>query len=80
MKISHEFEYNALPVEIAREFCDKDSKEQATTINYIGEAFDEWAHDPKKTATHIQMLDIAEQLNDKGRWFIETLCEYMRGE
>lgn len=80
MKITHQFEYDALPIEIANEFCNKDSNEQSRTINYIGEAFDEWAHDPKKTATHIQMLEIAKNLNHKGRWFIETLCDYMRGE
>ena len=80
MRIAHEFEYNATCKEVADEFCSHGSEYQAAFINYIGATFDEWTHDPKKTATHVQMLEIAEQLNDKGKWFIETLCEYMRGE
>lgn len=80
MRISHEFEYDADYEEVANEFCSHSSDYQADVINSIGTTFSNWTHDPKKTATHVQMLEIAEQLNDKGKWFIETLCEYMRGE
>ena len=37
------------------------------------------ANDKTKTMTHVQLLEIAEQLNDNGKWFIETLNEYMKG-
>ena len=80
MRIEHEFEYFAHPVEIADEFCEHDSEDQARVINHIGGVFKGWGCDPKKTYTHAQMLEIAEQLNDDGKWFIGTLCEYMRGE
>lgn len=79
MKIEHEFEYDAYYTEIADEFCAHDSEYQAETINSIGLQFTIWAHDKTRTATHIQLLEIAEQLNDKGKWFIKTLCDYMEG-
>ena len=79
MKIEHEFEYDAYYTEIADEFCAHDSEYQAETINSIGLQFTIWAHDKTRTATYIQLLEIAEQLNEKGKWFIKTLCDYMEG-
>lgn len=80
MKIEHEFEYDAYYTEIADEFCAHDSEYQAGAINSIGLQFKIWEHDKKRTATHIQLLDISEQLDEKGKWFIETLCDYMKGK
>ena len=80
MKIEHEFEYDAYYTEIADEFCAHDSSYQAEAINSIGLQFKIWEHDKTRTATHIQLLEIAEQLNEKGKWFIETLCDYMKGK
>lgn len=80
MRIRYDFEYDACYGEIADEFCDHDSEYQAETLNEIGEQFKVWAQDKKRTATHIQILEIAEQLNDDGKWFIKTLCDYMEGE
>lgn len=77
MKIEHEFEYDAYYTEIADEFCTHDSEYQAEAINSIGLQFKIWEHDKTRTSTHIQLLEIAEQLNEKGKWFIETLHEYM---
>lgn len=79
MKIEHEFEYDAYYTEIADEFCAHDSEYQAEAINSIGLQFKIWEHDKTRTATHIQLLEIAEQLNEKGKWFIETLYDYMKG-
>lgn len=79
MKIEHEFEYDADPTEIADEFCNNDSEYQAETINSIGLQFKIWEHDKTRTTTHIQLLEIAEQLDEKGRWFCKTLCDYMEG-
>lgn len=78
MKIEHEFEYDAYYTEIADEFCAHDSEYQAETINSIGLQFTIWAHDKTRTATHIQLLEIAEQLNDNGKWFIEALYDYTK--
>lgn len=79
MRIEHEFEYDAYHTEIADEFCDHDSEYQAGVINDIGSQFKIWSQDKKKTATYVQILEIAEQLSDNGKWFIETLSEYMKG-
>ena len=79
MRIQYDFEYDAYSSEIANEFCAHDSEYQAETLNIIGRQFEIWSQDPKRTATYIQLLEIAEQLNDKGKWFIKTLCEYMDG-
>jgi hypothetical protein len=79
MRIKHTFEYNPDCYEIADEFCDQESTYQAEAINEIGLQFKIWSQDKAKTMTHVQILEIAEQLNDNGKWFIETLCEYMRG-
>lgn len=80
MKIEHEFEYDAYYTEIADEFCAHDSEYQAEVINNIGLQFKIWSQDRTRTATYVQMLEIAEQLTDNGKWFIKTLCEYMDGE
>ena len=77
MRIQHEFEYDADWSEIADEFCAHDSGYQSDALNSIGLQFMIWSHDKKRTFTHIQMLEIAEQLDDKGKWFIQTLCDYM---
>lgn len=77
MKIEHEFEYDAYYTEIADEFCAHDSEYQANALNEIGTQFKIWAQDKERTSTYIQILEIAEQLTDNGRWFIQTLCDYM---
>lgn len=79
MRIKHDFEYDAYSDEIADEFCAHDSYYQSNVINSVGLQFKIWSHDKKRTATHIQLLEIAEQLNDNGKWLIETLCDYMDG-
>lgn len=79
MRIEHSFEYDAYWHEISDEFCAHDSEYQANTFNAIGAQFKVWEQDKKRTSTHIQLLEIAEQLNDKGKWFIQTLCDYMEG-
>ena len=80
MRIVHEFEYNAYYTEIADEFCAHDSEYQAEAINSIGLQFKIWEHHKTRPATHLQLLEIAEQLNEKGKWFIETLCDYIEGK
>jgi len=80
MKIEHEFEYDAYYTEIADEFCAHDSDYQAEVINNIGLQFKIWACDKTRTATYIQLLEIAERLNEKGKWFIKTLCDYMENK
>lgn len=78
MKIKHEFEYNADADEIVDEFCDHDSEYQADVFNLIGLQFKIWSKDKTKTATYVQILEIAEQLDEKGKWFLETLGEYSK--
>ena len=80
MKIEHNFEYDAHYTEIADEFCAHDSEYQAEAINSIGLQFMIWAHDKTRTTTFIQLFEIAEQLNGKGKWFIKILCDYMEGK
>ena len=75
MRIEHSFDYDAAYDELSDEFCTHDSDYQAETINEIGLQFKIWSQDKKKTATYVQILEIAEQLNDNGKWFIRTLCE-----
>ena len=65
--------------DLADEFCKRDSEYQASAINSIARQFREWTRDPNRTATHVQMLEIAEQLSDDGKWFIRTLSEYTEG-
>lgn len=65
MRIEHDFEYDASWQEISDEFCAHDSEYQADALNDIGLQFKIWERDPKRTATHIQLLEIVEQLNDK---------------
>lgn len=80
MRIEHDFEYDAHWEDIADEFLAHDSEYQAETLNSIGLTFSNWSHDKTKTSTYIQLLEIAKALNDKGRWFIEILYDYMRGD
>lgn len=77
MRIQHDFEYDADWYEISDEFCAHDSDYQSNALNAIGLQFKVWSQDKKRNFTHIQMLEIAEQLNDNGKWFIQTLCDYM---
>ena len=80
MRIQHDFEYDADCIEIADEFCAHDSEYQAATLNSIGLQFKIWSHDKRRTSTHIQILEIAEQLSDNGKWFVGILCDYMSGK
>lgn len=77
MKIEHKFNYECEDEELAEEFCDHDSMYQAEVLNIIGVKFHKWTEDHAKTAVYVQMLEIAEQLDDYGKWFIKTLFEYM---
>lgn len=78
MRIEYSFDYDATSDELSDEFCEHDSEYQAEVINSIGLQFKIWEHDITRTSTHIQLLEIAEQLNDKGKWFIQILCDYMK--
>ena len=80
MRIQHDFDYDAYWYEISDEFCAHDSEYQANALNAIGTQFKIWSQDKTRTATSIQILEIAEQLSDNGKWFIETLCDYMSGK
>lgn len=80
MRIQHDFDYDAYWYEISDEFCAHDSEYQANALNAIGTQFKIWSQDKTRTATSIQILEIAEQLNDNGKWFIKTLCDYMSGK
>lgn len=80
MRIEHSFNYDAYWHELSDEFCAHDSEYQANVLNGIGTQFKIWSKDRTKTATYVQMLEIAEQLKDDGKWFIKTLCEYMDGK
>ena len=81
MRIQYDFEYDAYYTEIADEFCAHDSDYQAEALNSIGLTFSNWCHDKTtSTGTYIQLLNIAKALNDKGKWFIEILYDYMRGD
>lgn len=77
MKIEHKFNYECEEEELAEEFCDHDSMYQAEVLNVIGVKFHKWTEDHAKTAVYVQMLDMAEQLDSYGKWFIKTLSEYM---
>ena len=79
MKLKCDIDYDANYDELSDEFCNHDSAYQAETINGIGLQFKIWSQDKTRTATYIQILEIAERLNDNGKWFIKTLCEYMDG-
>lgn len=80
MKITHSFDYNVCSDELADEFCEHDSDYQSDVLNAIGLQFKIWTQDKEKTYAYCQMLEIAEQLDRNGRWFIQTLCDYVRGE
>ena len=80
MRIYHDFEYSASYSEIANEFTENDSEYQAKTLNVIGTQFKKWVEDKTRTATYIQIFEISEQLDDNGKWFIDTLSEFAQGE
>lgn len=80
MRIQKDFEYDAYYTEIAGEFCDHDSEYQANVLNEIGTQFKIWSQDKARSSTYIQLMEIAEDLDDNGKWFIETLCDYMSGK
>lgn len=79
MRIEYDFDYDVAYSELADEFNAHDSEYQADFFNDVGSQFKFLAQDKTKTSTYIQLLEIAEQLNNNGKWFIETLCEYMEG-
>ena len=78
MRIQHDFEYAADYMEIADEFTDNDSEYQADVLNRIGLTFKIWSQDKTKTFTHVQLLEIAEQLDESGRWFINQLSDFVK--
>ena len=80
MRIEHDFEYDAYWHEISDEFCAHDSEYQAETLNIIGQQFKIWSQDKKRTSTYIQLLEIAEDLSDNGKWFIQTLYDFMNSK
>lgn len=80
MKIKHEFCYNADADEIANEFCYNDSEYQADVFNAVGRLFYRWSKDKTRPFTHAQILEIVEQLDDKGEWFLKTLCELVEAK
>ncbi len=77
MRIECDFDYTAYSGDIADEFCANDSEYQAEVLNIIGQQFKIWSQDKKRTSLYIQILEIAEQLSDNGKWFIKTLCEHI---
>lgn len=79
MIIKKFFEYDLDWDEIADEFIANDSALQSQILNRIGETFKRWAKDEMRTATYIQLLEIAEDLDDDGEWFVKTLYKYMGG-
>ena len=80
MLIQQDFLYDADYEQIADEFCKNDSEYQAEVLNSIGLQFKIWSQDRTKTMTYVQLLEIAEQLNDNGKWFVNILHEYMTEE
>lgn len=80
MEIEQTFNYEPHWGELADEFTEHDSEYQAKVICNIGLQFKIWSRDKTRTSTYIQLLEIAEQLDDSGKWFIEILCDYMKGK
>ena len=79
MIIKKYFEYDLDWDEIADEFTANESAYQAQIFNRIGLTFKIWAKDKARTTgTFIQFQEIAEDLDDNGRWFINTLYDYMQ--
>lgn len=79
MIIKKYFEYDLDWDEIADEFTANDSALQSQILNRIGETFRKWSKDTTRTTTYIQLLEIAEDLDDDGKWFINTLHDYYSG-
>lgn len=78
MIIKKYFEYDLDWDEIADEFIANDSAYQAQILERIGETFKKWSKDKTRPATYIQLLEIAEGLDDDGKWFINTLHDYIQ--
>ena len=78
MIIKKYFEYDLDWDEIADEFTANDSALQSQILNRIGETFKKWAKDTTRTTTYIQLLEITEDLDDDGKWFINTLHDYIQ--
>lgn len=78
MVIKKYFEYDLDWDEIADEFTANDSALQSQILNRIGETFKKWTKDKTRTVTYIQLLEIAEDLDDDGKWFINTLHDYIQ--
>ena len=79
MIIKKYFEYDLDWDEIADEFTANDSALQSQILNRIGLTFKIWSKNKTKNI-YIQLLEIAEDLDEDGKWFIETLYDYMRGD
>lgn len=77
MKIKKYFDYDADWDEIADEFISHDSGYQTQVLNLIGAAFKNWSKDKTRPLSYIQLLEIAEGLDDNGRWFVDILHDYM---
>lgn len=75
MKIKQEFDYYAEWDELAKEFTENDSVYQAQVINRVGETFKKWVKEGR-AFTHVQLLEIAEELDEDGKWFLKTICDY----
>ena len=84
MTVKCEFEYDASCTEIADEFCNHNSKYGAEVINNIGLQLAEGAYDAtnvrRQIATGVKLASIAEQLDENGQWFIETMYNYMQDQ
>lgn len=79
MIIKKYFEYDLDWDEIADEFTSNESALQAQILERIGETFRKWSKkDKTRTAIYIQLLEIAEGLDDDGKWFINTLHDYIQ--
>ena len=78
MKIKKYFEYDVDWDELADEFTANDSAYQSQMLNRVGLTFKIWSKNKTKTtSTYIQLLEIAEDLDDNGKWFIKTLYDYI---
>lgn len=78
MIIKKYFEYDLDWDEIADEFTANDSAYQSQILNRIGATFKNWSKDKTKPATYIQLLEIAEDLDENGKWFINILHDYIQ--
>ena len=78
MIIKKYFEYDLDWDEIADEFTANESALQSQILSRIGETFKKWSKDKTRPTAYIQLLEIAEDLDDDGKWFINTLHDYIQ--